>query len=242
MSGDTTPNGGIENLYINRFAELRLTRQSGVEADIVRKNLTIWTAKEGLVLTGKNDAVVIARAASAVREAIGNLLASAGSFVASRVRTKERTGKSLGLFDIKVVAENTGAFTAGLARLNAAGFFLLQSEEAFCEDSCCTVLVPKAARISPLIASMVNLSGVSAVGYWHMGGMPGAGQEMARAIFDVTIEELVPRHHRWRRRTTRGCAQLPLAGLLQGVQWQSRGQGMKQLLSSRPLLKRNVGW
>ena len=125
MSGETTPNGCIENSYMNRFAELRLTRQSGAEADIVRKNLTIWTAKEGLVLTGKNDAVVIARAASVVREAIGNLLASAGSFFASRVRTKERTGKSLGLFDIKVVAESTGAFTAGLARLNAAGFFLL---------------------------------------------------------------------------------------------------------------------
>ena len=81
MSGETTPNGCIENLYMNRFAELRLTRQSGAEADIVRKNLTIWTAKEGLVLTGKNDAVVIARAASVVREAIGNLLASAGSFL-----------------------------------------------------------------------------------------------------------------------------------------------------------------
>ena len=51
MSGDTTLNGGIENLYVNRFAELCLDRQSGVEADIVRKNLTIWTAKEGLVLT-----------------------------------------------------------------------------------------------------------------------------------------------------------------------------------------------
>ena len=66
-----------------------------------------------------------------MRGALGNLLTSSGSFVASRVRTKERTGKSLGLFDIKVVAENMGAFTAGLARLNAAGFFLLQSEEAF---------------------------------------------------------------------------------------------------------------
>ena len=96
MSGDTTPNGGIDHLYINRFAELRLTRQSGVEADIVIKNLTIWTAKEGLVLTGKSDAVVIARAASAVRGAIGNLLASASSFVASRVRTKERDREESG--------------------------------------------------------------------------------------------------------------------------------------------------
>ena len=174
-----------------RYAELTRARRTSDTAKCVRQTFLTWVHDKKVVLRGKGDAVTIARAHAAVREAIPTLLARHDAFSAARVRAKEARGKVCGLYELKLVAPSPEGMTMGMARLAGAGFRTVVTKEAFGEEECCTILVPKDACIGELIEELVNLAGVTKVAYTMGGGIPGAGTDKVRLCINGSPEDLV---------------------------------------------------
>jgi len=120
---------------------------------------------------------------------VGELLAPHGAFSASRVRANEARGRVNGVYEIKLVGANRAQLEDGIRRLAEAGFHPLMREEAFRDEDCFTVIVPKEACVGTLIADLADLTIATRMAYETGGGFPGAGFDKARLVVNGAVED-----------------------------------------------------
>ena len=125
----------------------------------MRELVRLWCTDAGMVLDGTDDGSVIARAMARVRSVLPAEALVAGGEVISPVRTRGKTRRNLGCWELRLRAATLAEMSSFKERLAKDGWRVMPTGAQMNEVDdahCLSIVVPEESRVGSLAACLVN--------------------------------------------------------------------------------------